>query len=268
MFYYKLKGGLSNMMFGIAGVTALAIENKTQAIFTNLAEHLKYLNEDNKYNPSLKHAESYNNLNFIANLHTGTVPKEVTVRYKFPFHYTCTDLKQIPTIVDGFFQSEKYFVKYRDYMLELFAPTSSISKHIDSKYRHITDCKSTSIHVRRGDYLNLHNHHPALSETYYHQAMEHMDSETDLYVVFSDDIAWCKNQFTGDKYIFIEDIDYIELYMMSMCNNNIIANSSFSWWGAWLNTNTDKTVIGPKNWFGPSIKHTTEDILPVEWIKV
>ena len=80
---------------------------------------------------------------------------------------------------------------------------------------------------------------------------------------------WCKKTFVGDKFIFAEnDKDYIEMFMMSLCTNNIICNSSFSWWGAWLNTNESKKVIGPKNWFGSMIKHKTDDILPEQWIKL
>ena len=65
-----------------------------------------------------------------------------------------------------------------------------------------------------------------------------------------------------------DDIDYIELYLMSRCNNNIIANSSFSWWGGWLNDHNDKLVIGPSKWFGSSIPHSARDIIPERWITI
>lgn len=254
------------MMFGIAGVTALAIKNNTQAVFTNVNSHLKYLNSDNRFNPSLNHAEQYNDLNFIKSLSSGSKPAKAFAKYSFPFHYEDIVIKQIPAIIDGFFQSEKYFVQYRKQMLSLFKPTDFISEYINDKYEDIINCRSTSVHVRRGDYLKLQTHHPTLPVSYYEKAIEYMTDRTDQYVIFSDDISWCRSQFVGDNFTFVEDVDYIELYLMSMCHNNIIANSSFSWWGAWLNDN-NKLAIGPDCWFGPSIRHATKDIIPEAWIK-
>ena len=88
-------------------------------------------------------------------------------------------------------------------------------------------------------------------------------------LVFSDDIDWCKGVFRGDRFTFIEgEKDYIDLYIMSQCKNNIIANSTFSWWGAWLNKNKNKKIVAPKKWFGSLISHNTKDLIPKEWIKV
>ena len=96
-----------------------------------------------------------------------------------------------------------------------------------------------------------------------------LKDETDLFVVFSDDIKWCKEHIKPSNVIYIEnEKDYIELYLMSICNNNIVSNSSFSWWGAWLNKNEDKKVIGPLKWFGTAITHNTDDVLPNNWIKI
>jgi hypothetical protein len=83
-----------------------------------------------------------------------------------------------------------------------------------------------------------------------------------IYIVFSDDIDWCKKNLPFlDEKIFIEgNDDFFDLYLMSKCQNNIIANSSFSWWGAWLNKSENKKVMSPKNWFGQSYKHNTKDL--------
>jgi hypothetical protein len=95
-----------------------------------------------------------------------------------------------------------------------------------------------------------------------------LKDKTDQFLVFSDDINWCEENLKLENSIYINDEkDYNELYLMSLCDNNIIANSSFSWWGAWLNKNDDKLVVGPTKWFGPAINHKTSDILPDEWIK-
>jgi hypothetical protein len=88
------------------------------------------------------------------------------------------------------------------------------------------------------------------------------------YLVFSDDMEWCKSFFKG-KFDFINDEDYNELYLMSLCRDNIIGNSTFSWWGAYLNENLFKTVIAPKTWFGPGYSHwDTSDLIPENWIKL
>jgi hypothetical protein len=87
------------------------------------------------------------------------------------------------------------------------------------------------------------------------------------FIVFSDDPDWCRNTFTGDNYI-VSDLNnsHIELCAMSLCDNHIIANSSFSWWGAWLNTNINKRVIAPSRWFGPALIKDTSDVYCNDWI--
>jgi hypothetical protein len=123
------------------------------------------------------------------------------------------------------------------------------------------------IHIRRGDYLRFPDHHPILPIEYYKTAIDYF--KADNVFVFSDDIDWCKSNIIGDNIIYIEnEKDYIEMYLMSLCENNIISNSSFSWWGAWLNENKNKKVIGPKLWFGNAIQFISDDIIPEGWIKI
>jgi hypothetical protein len=96
-------------------------------------------------------------------------------------------------------------------------------------------------------------------------------SQAEAYVIFSDDIDWCKSVFgISEEIYYIEgEEDYIDLYLMSMCTHNIIANSTFSWWAAWLNKNPDKVVVAPKTWFGPAIQDKpTDNIIPLEWIRI
>ena len=96
-----------------------------------------------------------------------------------------------------------------------------------------------------------------------------LKNDTDYFLVFSDDIEWCKNNITGDNIVYIDsEIDYIDLYLMARCDNNIIANSSFSWWGAWLNKNENKKVVAPTLWFGQVVGEDTNDIIPENWIKI
>lgn len=124
------------------------------------------------------------------------------------------------------------------------------------------------MHIRRGDYLVSPGHYINLDVEYYKNALKYIDNPGSI-LIFSDDISWCKDNFKGDKYIFIEnEKDYIDIYLMSLCNNNIIANSTFSWWGAWLNTNPNKIVISPNKWFGPAKgKRHLNDLIPKNWIQ-
>jgi hypothetical protein len=262
MIYCNLKGGLCNMLFQIAATKSLAIDNNTYFSFPNLISHLNYLNYDNVFNPKLKHSLEY--LNLFDKLDHSMIQQNVRV-LNFPFEYIKIGKIEEDILIDGFFQSEKYFKHNRQAILDMFI----FNFELDEKYDFLKKNKTTSIHVRRGDYVNHPNHHPTQSLEYYSQSIKILERETELFVVFSDDINWCKENIKLDNIVYIEnEKDYIELYLMSICSHNIISNSSFSWWGAWLNKNENKKVIGPLKWFGDAIKHSTEDILPQEWIKI
>ena len=252
------------MLFQIAATKSLSIDNNTECSFPNLHSHLHYLNSDSTYNPSLKHGSEY--MTILTNLQSSPTTTSNVARY--PFTYVQSPPFDNDVIIDGFFQSEKYFVHNRKEILDFIKPTQEIIDIINEKYGDIVNGKSTSIHVRRGDYVNHPNHHPVQSIEYYNNAIDSLKDKTDNLVVFSDDIEWCKINLKTDGIIYIDnEKDYIELYLMSLCDNNIISNSSFSWWGAWLNENKNKIVIGPNKWFGAAINHDTSDIIPESWIK-
>lgn len=182
------------------------------------------------------------------------------------FHY-----ESIPNIdnldIIGYFQSEKYFLHCKDLILYHF-------DFIDSLYSsYIDHTKETcSVHIRRGDYLSLSDYHPCLGLDYYNKSMDYMRKlGVTKFYIFSDDIGWCVSNFSG-----LSDVEYIQgntdikdMCLMSSCKNNIIANSSFSWWAAWLNKNKNKNVIAPKIWFGPAKKNViTNDLYCENWIKI
>jgi len=148
--------------------------------------------------------------------------------------------------LNGYFQSHLYFDHCRKEVLSYFNLKQDHLDYIFDKYPDIEN--KNSIHVRRGDYLTLQQFHPIQSLEYYKNGMDYIDSSEE-YCVFSDDREWCKENFKGSKYIFIEEEDVTELFMMSLCKNNITANSSFSWWAAYLNKNSNKKVVAPSNWF-------------------
>jgi hypothetical protein len=186
--------------------------------------------------------------------------------YKEPaFNYIPTPKK--PHIkLYGYFQSALYFDHCREYICKSF--TNEIYKQkargAINKLSLNRDLLLISIHVRRGDYKRLSLIHTLLSKNYYQCAIEHFGEAN--YLVFSDDKQWIeKNIEVSNRYIINQD-EIIEMYMMSLCDHNIIANSSFSWWGAYLNENPQKQVIAPKNWFGPRGPKKWDSIYMPNWI--
>ena len=262
MIYCDLKGGLGNILFQIATTKSLSIDNNTDYSLNNLISHLKFLDSDNIHNPNLKHSFEY--LKLFKGLNHTPIKSKIKV-LTFPFEFIEVDQINEDVLIDGFFQSEKYFKHNRNHILDMFV----FDFKLDKKYDFLEEKKTTSIHVRRGDYVNQPNHHPVQTLNYYLDSIDMLKDDTDLFIVFSDDINWCKENLKLDNIIYIEnEKDYIELYLMSICTNHIISNSSFSWWGAWLNRNENKKVIGPLRWFGDAIKHNTGDVLPENWIKI
>jgi hypothetical protein len=178
-------------------------------------------------------------------------------------------------ILDGYFQNEKYFSDIRTELLsELVFPNMQNKKFADICNKVKNDAQSVSIHIRRGDYLELENLYGGICTIeYYKKAMQYMtDSIGEMcYYVLSDDIEWTKANIPIKNATYIESKNYecyedwYDMYLMSICHHNIIANSSFSWWGAWLNRHNDKTVIRPVKWNNNS---NMEGMCPNGWVKI
>jgi hypothetical protein len=161
-------------------------------------------------------------------------------------------------ILDGYFQNEKYFLNIRNEILnELEFPSIKDIKFADICNQVKNDSQSVSIHIRRGDYLELEPLYGGICTIeYYKNAIQYMnDTIGEMhYYVSSDDIEWTKANIPIKNATYIESKNYeyyedwYDMYLMSICHHNIIANSSFSWWGAWLNNHVDKIVIRPKKW--------------------
>lgn len=250
MIYCNLKGGLGNILFQIATTLEFSKKLNVGCSFPNLQEHLIFLQREGNCNPNLRDITHYKDL--FGNFNS-TSPPRGTQKITFPFHYV---EKQIPRecIIDGFFQSEKYFKNSRQEMLSLFKERQTINK--------------VSVHVRRGDYIKKQQHHNVLSKNYYLKAFEMFPDQK--FLMFSDDIKWCQEIFVNQEIEFFKgSTDIEDLEMMSSCHSNIIANSSFSWWAAWLNRNQHKKVVCPSQWVGPALSHlNTSDIHCGDWIKI
>jgi hypothetical protein len=171
----------------------------------------------------------------------------------------------------GYFQTEKYFEHCSDLIRGFFKFNSETIKKAKNNFPSFPkDVEFVSIHLRRGDYVGLQQFHPIMDSDYYFEAMNEFMEGNYCFLIFSDDIAYCKELFgKQENIVYIEGNNpEIDMCMMSICHHNVIANSSFSWWGAWLNTNPNKKVVAPKKWFGPAYKkiHDTKDLYPKSWV--
>ena len=249
-----LAGGLGNMMFQIASAMGIANKNHEVAYDFNHVGILHKYPQDYKDNLFRKVKKQKNYLTDFESI--SIEPND--------FRYQKIHLPKSNIKLGGYFQSPKYFNHIKDKIFDLFSPTSKDLEYINTKYK--TGKGIVSLHVRRGDYTKLSDYHYNLKIDYYLNAIDYFKDKE--FLIFSDDIEWCKKQFTGDKFKFVNgEEDYIDLHIMSMCEHNIIANSTFSWWGAYLNQNPEKTVIYPDKWFGPKNSNfKTIDIFPDEWV--
>lgn len=175
-------------------------------------------------------------------------------------------------VLDGYWQSEKYFIEYEKEIKKEFTPVKRIN---NSYLEQINNTLSISLHVRRGDYAThkeTNNFHGLMSLDYYNSAISLMQSRLGkniTFFIFSDDIKWCKKNIkTTSNIVYVTGNDGLtDMQLMASCKNNIIANSSFSWWGAWLNRNSDKIVVAPDKWFNDP-RPNTKDIIPESWERI
>jgi hypothetical protein len=179
----------------------------------------------------------------------------------FTFEFEIFDIPD-NTAIDGYFQSYKYFEEFKQ----------DITNDFTFKPDILTKCQNTisqyinpvAIHIRRGDYIN----HPGfwnITPEYIQEALNCFLDDEYTFLIFSDDIEWCKQVFP-EGVVFIEGNQFEDLCLMSLCDHNIISNSSYSWWGAYLNKNKNKKIITPKNWFIPAKPLT--DLYPKTWITI
>jgi len=167
--------------------------------------------------------------------------------------------------VYGYLQSEKWFMHIESEIREDFEFKNNIKDPCQEMIGSVD--RPIALHVRRGDYITNCDNHPPCTKEYYDSALSHFDDSRTV-VVFSDDPAWCNEQFVDDRFLISEGGDNVaDLCMMSLCTDFIIANSSFSWWGSWLSTNPDKKIIAPSKWFGTGYtkNHNTSDLYCTNW---
>jgi len=257
MLYIHPVGGLGNMFFHIAAIWTLAKDNNDDLCLLNIDKKIYDLDNDTRWNS--KHAIKYK---YIFNRFLNFDIK-INNNIEYPYNYKQLEYKKEYQYI-GYFQSEKYFKHRRNEILELFKPATEFNVDIN-KYSNLFG--NICLHVRRNDYVKLYPEiHIPQPIDYYNNALTLLPSDMKV-LIFSDDLEWCKKNFIGNRFIFIDEVDYISIYVMSKMKHHIIANSSFSWWSAWMSEYDNKIIIAPKKWFGEN-SYSDVDLIPDNWIRV
>jgi hypothetical protein len=295
MIIVKLMGGLGNQMFQYAFGKTLALKNKTELKLdvsslgdtkTPGIHTIRYFQLDlYNINAAIASAEDLKKYKKgkagkLLNMFLFYLPFKIQNLYiREPFFYFFKKGLNVPSnsYMDGYWQSEKYFNTIREELIREFTPAGSLSAQTMSLAEKIRSVQSVSIHVRRGDYvadpLNI-KRFEVCSKSYYKQAMSAVTEKVSdpSFFIFSDEPEWFKKNIQTTfpvEYVTHNtgSNSYEDMYLMSLCKHNIIANSSFSWWAAWLNKNKEKIVIAPKRWFKDNSKNS-KDLLPETWMKL
>ncbi len=277
-------GGLGNQMFQYALYRANKKKIKNLYVdvsfFTRVKCHNGYeLNKIFSLNPRK------NNINILKNIVSSQTLIYKQLRkllYKTSFLFSTDELGYIENILNkayvifkGSWESEKYFIEIQDEIRKDFVfPAFKNYKNIELK-NILKITNSISIHVRRGDYLCNRFFGGLTSLEYYKKCILYIQEKVQnpKFIIFSNDICWCKNNLELEKdSIFVDwnikEESFRDMQLMSLCKHNIIANSSFSWWGAWLNDNSNKIVLAPQRWFNKECNFYYDDIIPETWIKI
>jgi hypothetical protein len=285
MIYSRIRGGLGNQLFQYCVARSLA-----DSLGTSLGLDIRDFNQNSPYLMGLKHFNirasfnppgmaTHKKDNYVRYLIDAVNGKQKNI-YKEPHLNFDKNVFSLPdsSYLKGYWQTEKYFIKDKVNILndlKIISHQNHKNRTISSK---IADNTSVSLHIRRGDYISntaYNSTHGTCSLTYYTNAINCLINKIGKnfkVFAFSDDPDWVSSNLKLPVDIcFVNnnssDHNYEDLRLMSECDHNIIANSSFSWWGAWLNTNHNKTVITPSKWYADrSIKN--DDITPSNWIKI
>lgn len=285
MIAVEIIGGLGNQMFQYATAKAMALHRRDDLLidkrpFESYSLHSFSLPHFNVTAPYLKEeivldlkSTSDKLKAFIKGQKNYTLYQENGLGYDASLF----DIPAKNVYLKGYFQSEKYFIKYEDEIRNDFEIVTPLQEKTVEMLTIIHEVNSVSLHIRRGDYVTnpeANSVHGTCNLDYYQRAISHIREvvENPIFFIFSDDIQWAKENLTiPETTHFIDFTDastnYEDIKLMSTCKHNIIANSSFSWWGAWLNKNKSKIVIAPSKWFNVDY-HNADDIIPESWMKI
>jgi len=251
-----LQGGLGNQLFQVAAAKSLALDlNDDFAI-----------NHDICYTPNQGQKSSKYKNTFFRNIkEIQNIPNCLYQEPSYIYH----EIPKIKNItIHGYFQSEKYFEKHKqeiikDYTLNQFWFDEAKKWKIYNNIRKET----VGVHIRRGDYLKFSHHHKINSIEYYKEAFKQYQNVD--FIIVSDDIQWAKQNIKGENIYYSDLSDEIKDFcLLSSCDHNINANSTFSWWAAYLNNNPNKKICVPSEWYTKEANCDIKDLIPEKWIKI
>jgi hypothetical protein len=284
MIISRIIGGLGNQLFQYAAGKSLALKHNTSLVLdAGTYDVYKLRNFDlHAFNTMIEFAkdvdiEKISSRSFIDKIKDRALPLSMRKLYKEPYFHFDKKIFSAPDNIylKGYWQSEKYFIGYKDIIKKEFSLKAEFIEKVKALGDELKSKNSVSVHIRRGDYISqqINEMHNILTEGYYKEAISTVQKnipDAKLFF-FSDDINWAKENLhlPSATYVSgeISNTHLEDFYLMSQCRHNIIANSSFSWWGAWLNNNPDKIVIAPKKWFNKGPKDT-QDLIPESWITI
>ena len=253
-----LMGGLGNQMFQIA-------KSKTEGYIHNAPVYFKPLSFlPMEGNQTITYVDNiFRNIDFKENINPQKRVNEVSWNYSNQKYDYDTSI-----MFNGYYQSSKNFKNYSENIKNLFLPTEEFKQKLMNMYPLIFEKNSVSIHIRRGDYLRISDILPVIDKSYIDKALKYIGKYSNVFV-FTNDKDWAEKNLDYDKCTIVTDLDdYEDLWAISLCNHNIMSNSSFSWWGSYLNENKNKKVCIPSIWFGPNGEKKYEDIYEPEWEKI
>lgn len=294
MIVSRMDGGLGNQMFQYALASILAQKNKDVVLLD--VSFFEQIEKRLGHTPRKFELGVFTNFYTFASIADILFFKQLSffnkVKRELGFHYPKMYrepsfgydenalMLRSPVYISGFFQSYKYYVGYENLIRTLFTFPVALDEINENLLATIKRGQSISVHIRRGDYVQdeiTKQYHGNCSLDYYLKALSLLTEKSQdcTLFFFSDDCDWVKEKF-GDlpfaKQFITHNIgknSWKDMLLMSSCQHNIIANSSFSWWAAWLNVHPDKKVVAPKKWFALSEeKLNTSDLIPPEWMRL
>lgn len=250
MIYVRLQGGLGNCLFQLAAAYAAVPHSSARRCWvTGYGQALPFAS---MFSPFVQQATCPPaTCDQIAERPTYTEP-----------HYHYAPIRIAYNLkLEGYFQSWRYFIDAQRDVRDLLTPSRDAT----------LPPRTVALHVRRGDYLTKPDCHPVLPLAYYQHALDRLHGEFDYVAVVSDDPAWCRAHLTAERLgvdvpvlHFAGDVP-TDFAVLRHAAHVVMANSTFSWWGAWLNQTPGRRVVYPAPWFGPALPHDTRDLCPPEW---
>lgn len=285
MIVIELSGGLGNQMFQYALYKKFESLNKDVVMETSFFRSGQELRELElgifpvKYKEITdKEAASIRGYGYQDSVLDKIRYKLTPKKYKVyidkigPFQPEIFEMENV--YLSGYWQNENYFKDIREIVCRDFSFSDELVECNKELCHTLENENSVSVHIRRGDYLTTENtriHGNICTDAYYANAMNYIREsvENPQFYIFTDDLEWAREKYRGQNVMIVEgnrnDSSYVDMFLMSKCKHNIVANSTFSWWGAWLNSNPDKLVLAPPKWLN---NFEEAQVACAEWILI